>query len=60
MAMPYLLGHDIFRAVGEVAEITDPYPTNQKSACLFLSKRVLVVNTHTRVDREFDSSIRWR
>jgi hypothetical protein len=37
MAIPYLLGHDIFRALGVVAEITDPYPTNQKSACLFLS-----------------------
>jgi hypothetical protein len=35
------LGHDIFRAVGEVAEITDQYPTNQKSACLFLSKHCL-------------------
>jgi hypothetical protein len=34
-------GHDIFRAVGEVTEITDPHPTNQKSACLFLSKHVL-------------------
>jgi hypothetical protein len=49
MAIPYLLGHDIFRAVGEVAEITDPDPTNQKSACLFLSKHVLVVNTLARV-----------
>jgi hypothetical protein len=31
-------GADIFRAVGEVKEITDPYPTNQKSACLFLAQ----------------------
>jgi hypothetical protein len=49
------LGHDIFSAVGEVVEITDPYPTNQMSACLFLYNHVLVVNTHARVDREFDS-----
>jgi hypothetical protein len=57
MAMPYILEHDIFRAVWEVTEITDPYLelTNQKSAGLFLSKHVLVVNTHTRVNREFDS-----
>jgi hypothetical protein len=24
-----MLGHDIFRAVGEATEITDPYPTNR-------------------------------
>jgi hypothetical protein len=48
MAMPYLLGHDVFRAVWEVTEITDPYSTNQKSECLFLSKHVLVV-TRTHV-----------
>jgi hypothetical protein len=52
MAIPYLFGHDIFRAVGEVAEITDPYPTKQKYAC---NKHVLVINTYTRVDREFDN-----
>jgi hypothetical protein len=42
----YAMGHDIFRVVGELTEITDPHPidTNQKSACLFLSKHVLEVD----------------
>jgi hypothetical protein len=56
MAIPYLLGHDIFKAVGEVTEITDPYSTNQKYPCLFLSKHVLLVNTHTRVEGDFDAT----
>jgi hypothetical protein len=45
------MGHDIFRLVWEVTEMTNPYPTNQKSACLFLSKHVLTCGPR------FDSSM---
>jgi hypothetical protein len=51
----YTMGHDIFRAVGEVTEFTINYirPIRCLHVYFYLSI-VLVVNTRTRVDCELD------